>query len=124
VRHDRQRIARLDTGADVARRSKVRQATTTIYAVLGNDLAIKAYREAKLPYPDGSIIARLAWGHTPSEENDKVFGREQSFVAGSPIHVQFMVKDSRKYPVTGGWGFAQSTDGKPADDEPLRRARS
>jgi hypothetical protein len=102
VRHDRQRIARLDTGADVARRSKVRQATTTIYAVLGNDLAIKAYREAKLPYPDGSIIARLAWGHTPSEENDKVFGREQSFVAGSPIHVQFMVKDSRKYPVTGG----------------------
>ena len=30
-------------------------------AVLGNDVAIKAYREGKLPLPDGAIIARLAW---------------------------------------------------------------
>src|SRR5215471_16338899 len=30
-------------------------------AVLGNDVAIKAYREGKLPFPDGTIIARLAW---------------------------------------------------------------
>ena len=30
-------------------------------AVLGNDVAIKAYREGKLPFPDGAIIARLAW---------------------------------------------------------------
>lgn len=29
-------------------------------AVLGNDIAMKAYREGKLPFPDGSIIARLA----------------------------------------------------------------
>ena len=29
-------------------------------AVLGNDAAIKAYREGKLPFPDGTIIARLA----------------------------------------------------------------
>jgi hypothetical protein len=29
-------------------------------AILGNDPAIKAYREKKLPFPDGSIIARLA----------------------------------------------------------------
>jgi hypothetical protein len=28
-------------------------------AVLGNDLAIKAYRKGKLPFPDGAIIARL-----------------------------------------------------------------
>src|SRR5579862_1163810 len=26
-------------------------------AILGNDTAIKAYREEKLPYPDGTIIA-------------------------------------------------------------------
>ena len=31
-------------------------------AILGNDAAIKAYREGKLPFPDGAIIARLAWG--------------------------------------------------------------
>jgi hypothetical protein len=84
--------------------------------ILGNDLAIKAYREQKLPYPDGTIIARLAWSYIPSEENNKVFGREQSFVAGPPINVQFMVKDSKKYAATGGWGFAQFKDGKPADE--------
>ena len=82
-------------------------------ALLGNDVAIKAYREGKLPFPDGSIIARLAWNYIPSEENNRVFGRSQSFVAGAATNVQFMVKDSRKYAATGGWGFAQFKDGKP-----------
>ena len=83
-------------------------------ALLGNDVAIKAYREGKLPFPDGTIIARLAWSYVPSEENNKVFGRSQSFVAGPATNVQFMVKDSKKYAATGGWGFAQFKDGKPA----------
>jgi hypothetical protein len=85
-------------------------------AVLGNDVAIKAYREGKLPFPDGTIIARLAWTYVPSDENNKVFGRSQSFVAGSATNVQFMVKDSKKYAATGGWGFAQFKDGKPDAD--------
>ncbi len=85
-------------------------------AILGNDIAIKAYRSGTLPFPDGAIIARLAWSYTPSEENNKVFGRPQSFVAGAPTNVQFMVKDSKKYAATGGWGYAQFTDGKPADE--------
>jgi hypothetical protein len=86
-------------------------------AILGNDTAIKAYREKKLPFPDGTIIARLAWRYIPSEENNKVFGRAQSFVAGPPINIQFMVKDSTKWAATGGWGFAQfDEDGKPADE--------
>jgi cytochrome P460 len=85
--------------------------------ILGNDIAIKAYREGKLPFPDGTIIARLAWDYVSSEENDKAFGRVQSFVAGPPKNgVQFMVKDSRKYASTGGWGFAQFNDGRPADE--------
>jgi len=88
-------------------------------AVLGNDVAIKAYREEKLPFPDGTIIARLAWSYVPSEENNKVFGRAQSFVAGAPINVQFMVKDSKKYAATGGWGFAQFKDGVPAENAVL-----
>ena len=74
-------------------------------AVLGNDLAINAYREGKLPFPDGSIIAALHYHHVPSEENNKVFGQAQSFVPGAPTNVQFMVKDSTKYAATGGWGF-------------------
>ena len=89
-------------------------------ALLGNDVAIKAYREGKLPFPDGTIIARLAWGYVPSEENNKVFGRSQSFVAGAATNVQFMVKDSRKYAATGGWGFAQFKDGKPAGEALLK----
>jgi hypothetical protein len=28
----------------------------------------------------------------------------------------FLVKHSRKYALTGGWGFAQFNDGKPADE--------
>ena len=82
-------------------------------AVLGNDVAVKAYREGKLPFPDGTVIARLAWTYVPSEENNKVFGRSQSFVPGSPTNVQFIVKDSKKYAATGGWGFAQFKDNKP-----------
>jgi hypothetical protein len=85
-------------------------------AILGNDAAIDAYRPGKKEFPDGAIIARLAWEYVPSEENNKVFGQRQSFVAGAPKEgVQFMVKDSRKYAETGGWGFAQFNDGKPAD---------
>ena len=86
-------------------------------AILGNDVAIKAAREGTLPYPDGTIIARLAWSYDPLEESEKAFGRLQSFVAGPPKNgVQFMVKDSRKYAATGGWGFAHFNDGKPADE--------
>jgi hypothetical protein len=93
-----------------------------IRAILGNDRAIKAYRENKLPFPDGAVIARVAWTDVPSEENNKVFGRVQSFVAGPAPewYLQFMVKDSRKYAATGGWGFAQfDKDGKPADEAKL-----
>jgi len=86
----------------------------SIGAILGNDVAINAYREGKLPYPDGTIIAALHYGHVPSAENNKVFGQAQSFVPGSPTNIQFMVKDSTKYIATGGWGFATFIDGKPA----------
>jgi len=85
-------------------------------AQLGNDVAIKAYREGTLPFPDGSIIVALHWNYVASEENNNVFGRSQSFIAGSPKNIQVMVKDSKKYAATGGWGFADFTDGKPADE--------
>jgi len=74
-------------------------------AILGNDVAIQAYRDGKLPFPDGTIIAALHFKNVPSEENDKVFGRQQSFVPGTPSNIQFMIKDSKKYASTGGWGF-------------------
>src|SRR5262245_12084961 len=105
-------------------------------AKLGNDVAIKAYRQGKTtPFPDGTIIARLAYSQTMSEENnqairgvlEQAYGPEtaqkilaESFVAGAATNVQFMVKDSKKYASTGGWGFAQFTNGKP-DGEALHK---
>jgi hypothetical protein len=84
--------------------------------ILGNDAAVKSYREGKLPFPDGAIIAALHYSHVPSEENNKVFGQPQSFVPGSPTNIQFMVKDSTRYGATGGWGFGHFKDGKPGDE--------
>ena len=94
-----------------------------IRAVLGNDIAIKAYREGKLPFPEGAIVGRIAWSYVPSEENNKSFGREQSFVAGAPTdaYLQFMVKDSKKYAATGGWGYSSfGKDGKPTDEAAMK----
>ena len=93
-----------------------------VRAQLGNDVAIKAFREGRLPFPDGAVIAALHWNEASSEENNKVLdigfpgSGLQSSVAGSATNVQFMVKDSKKYAATGGWGFADFKDGKPGDE--------
>jgi hypothetical protein len=88
-------------------------------AVLGNDVAIKAYRDGKLPFPDGTIIAALHYRHVPSDENNKAFGRDQSFVPSSPTNIQFMIKDAKKYAATGGWGFGHFQDGNPSTDQTM-----
>jgi hypothetical protein len=91
-------------------------------AQLGNDIAIKAFREGKVPFPDGTIIAALHWTEASSDENNKVLAIGfpgaglQSSVAEFPVNVQFMVKDSKKYAATGGWGFADFKDGKPGNE--------
>ena len=94
-------------------------ALNDIRAILGNDIAIQSYRDRRSIFPDGTIIARLAWTYVSSEENNKAFGRSQSFVAGpaTKSYLQFMVKDSNKYAATGGWGFAEfDENGQPADE--------
>lgn len=85
-----------------------------IRAILGNDIAIDALRKGTRPFPDGTVIARLAWSLVPSQENNRAFGNVQSFVAGNPKNgVQFMVKDSSLYSETGGWRYFQFDDGSP-----------
>jgi Cytochrome P460 len=94
-----------------------------IRAILGNDVAINAYRAGKLPFPEGAIVGRIAWSYVPSEENNKAFGRPQSFVAGAPtdFYLQFMVKDSKKYAATGGWGYSSfDKDGKPSPESGMK----
>jgi hypothetical protein len=90
-------------------------------AQLGNDLAIEAFREGKLPFPDGAIIAALHWNEASSDVDNQVLASGfpgaglESVFAGSPVNVQFMVKDSKKYAASGGWGYADFTNGKPGD---------
>ena len=90
-----------------------------IRVVIGNAKAIQAYR-AGTPFPEGAIVGRVAWKMVPSEENNKTFGREQSFVPGDAPdwYLQFMVKDTKKYASTGGWGYSNfGKDLKPTTDE-------
>lgn len=89
-----------------------------IRVVIGNDIAIEAYRAGK-PFPEGTIIGRVAWKMVPSEENNKIFGKEQSFVPGDDPdwYLQFMEKDTKKYAATGGWGYSNfGKDLKPTTD--------
>jgi hypothetical protein len=79
--------------------------------VLGNATAMNAYRAGTLPFPDGAILAKLSWKHVESDEF------KGDFVPGAPTTIQFMVKDSRKYAATGGWGFGKFADGKPVGEK-------
>ena len=78
-------------------------------AVLGNDVAIKAYQEEALPFPDGTILVKLAWRHVQSP----AFG--PATIPGAATTVQVMVKDSARYTGAGGWGFGRFIDSKPVD---------
>jgi hypothetical protein len=53
-------------------------------AQVGSDIAIKAFNEGTLPFPDGAIIAAIHWTRVPSEDNNKVldgpFPGTQSFI--------------------------------------------
>ena len=93
-------------------------------AILGNDTAIEAYRAKKLPFPDGTIVAALHYRFVPSDENNRVFGQPQSFVPGAATNVQFMVKDSKKYAATGGWGFGHFNSDGTLGDEAMMKACS
>jgi hypothetical protein len=79
-------------------------------AILGNRSAIDAYRSGTLPFPDGTVLVKLAWKHIQSPE----FG--PASIPGAATTVQVMVKDSRKYAATGGWGFGRFVNGRPTDE--------
>src|SRR6202046_4611892 len=83
-------------------------------AVLGNAVAIKAYRAGTIPFPDGTILAAGHYQAVHTAENDKLSGQPQSIVPGSPTNVQFMVKDSKKSAAPGGERYAHfDPDGSP-----------
>uniref|UniRef100_UPI003101540B cytochrome P460 family protein n=1 Tax=Neorhizobium sp. EC2-8 TaxID=3129230 RepID=UPI003101540B len=78
-------------------------------AVLANDIAADAYKKGTLPFPDGSVLVKLAYKRQQSTEFPP------ATVPGAPTTVQVMVKDSKKYPESHGWGFGRFVNGKPVD---------
>ncbi|WP_167532921.1 cytochrome P460 family protein [Bradyrhizobium cajani] len=78
--------------------------------VVGNQTAIDAYQAGKLPFPDGTILVKRAWKRKQSPEF------ASATIPGAATTVQVMVKDSKKYASTGGWGFGRFVNGKPVDE--------
>jgi len=81
-----------------------------IRTVLGNRIAVDAYRRGAQPFPDGTVLVKLAWKQQPST------AFASATVPGAATTVQVMVKDSKKYAASGGWGYGRFIDGKPADE--------
>ncbi|MDG5470070.1 cytochrome P460 family protein [Deltaproteobacteria bacterium IMCC39524] len=74
----------------------------TLRVILGNDTAIAAARSKQInPWPDGSVMAKIVWKETTLDSWEK------AIVPGEFVHVEFMIKDAKKYSGTGGWGFAR-----------------
>jgi Cytochrome P460 len=84
--------------------------------ILGNSIAMKAYLDKTLPFPDGTILAKVAWKEVSSLGDDAALGSMQAYVPGAATTVQIMIKDSKKYAETGGWGFGRFIGGKPTDE--------
>ena len=78
--------------------------------VLGNPIAVDAFRRGIRPFPDGSTLVKLAWKRTPSAEF------ASATVPGAATTVQIMVKDSKRFAATGGWGFGRFIGGQPVDE--------
>ena len=81
--------------------------TTYVDAVITQTSAYA--RTHQLPFPDGTVLVKMAWKHVQSTE------APAAYVPGAATTVQVMVKDSKKYAATGGWGFGRFINGQPAD---------
>ena len=84
----------------------VSQAGEVMAAILGNPVMIKAYRSGfpanGEPVPDGARMAKIHWKTEKSAE-----ASAPTIVPGVLENVDFMVKDSRRFRDSGGWGYAQ-----------------
>ncbi|MFC3158202.1 Cytochrome P460 [Chryseobacterium arachidis] len=72
----------------------------SVRVIYGNDIAVKAIETENFhPWPDGSMVVKSVW------KQEKLADGE--IRAGEFVNAQFMVKDSKKYTDTEGWGFAK-----------------
>ena len=74
-------------------------------AILGNPAMINAYRQGipanGTPVPDGAAMAKVEWLQTRNSSSP--YGVT---VPGTQTEVSFMIKDSKRFPDTNGWGYA------------------
>jgi hypothetical protein len=75
-----------------------------VAAILANPTMIKAYQAGipanGKPFPDGSKMTKIHW--TPT----KMEAFPAATVPGAQHDVDFMVKDSKRFADSGGWGWA------------------
>ena len=81
--------------------------TGCMKGILGNAAMIQAYRDG-IPangkaVPDGAALAKIEW---LQDRDEKPYGVT---VSGTQTEVSFMVKDSKRFPDTNGWGYATFT---------------
>jgi hypothetical protein len=73
-------------------------------AILGNPTMIKAYESGipanGKPFPDGAKMAKIHWVGKKMETYPG-----QPLTAGTLHDVDFMVKDSKRFADSGGWGY-------------------
>jgi hypothetical protein len=71
--------------------------------ILGNPAMISAYRAGipgnGKPFPDGAKMAKIHWAPKQNE-----FFKDTT-VPGTLQNVDFMVKDSKRFADSGGWGY-------------------
>ena len=72
--------------------------------ILGNPAMIEAYQAGipanGKPVPDGAKMAKIHWRPKPNQ-----FFPDAT-VPGDLVNVDFMVKDSKRFADSGGWGYA------------------
>ena len=82
----------------------ISQDAPLVAAILANPVMIKAYLSGApgngKPFPDGSKLAKIHW--TPKKM--EVF--PVATVPGTQHDMDFMVKDSKRFADSGGWGYA------------------
>ena len=77
-----------------------------IAVIMGNSVMIDAFKEGVpgngKPFPDGARMAKIHWIPKKQETYPG-----QPMVPGTQHDVDFMVKDSKKFADSGGWGYAE-----------------
>jgi hypothetical protein len=87
-----------------------------IRIIFGNAPAINALRHNIRPFPDGSILVKVGWKRVASAGDDGALGSPQAFVPGARsavADVQMIVKNAKKWPASGGWGYGKFEHGVP-----------